>query len=105
MEGLASRELTPEVAQTQQPAPAPAPMPELLQLGGPTPLREARGVVWNTVLPEQVVSLHSGAVRLWQLSHGGGAAERGAAQRRPVGQLRAHGAVRRERHGPEEQRA
>lgn len=58
MDGLAERESGIEGAPAQ-PAPAPERMSELLTLGGPTPPGDSRGILWNTVLPEQVASVHS----------------------------------------------
>ena len=56
------------------PAPPEATAPtELLQLGGAMKLGEARGVLWNAVLPEQVCVLKEGALGAYQLSHGGAA--------------------------------
>ena len=43
---------------------------ELLQLGAGVPLREHLGVLWNAVLPEQVVSLTTKRLSLYTLAHG-----------------------------------
>ena len=53
------------------PAAPPAAAPhELLQLGSGVPLREHLGVLWNAVLPEQVVSLTTKRLSLYTLAHG-----------------------------------
>lgn len=50
--------------------PKPAPLSEVVQLGGGTPLREHLGIVWNAVLPEQVISLTKKQLSLYTLTHG-----------------------------------
>jgi len=52
MDGLAEREAAPEAP--HRAAPRPRPMTELLHLGGGAELGDSRGVLWNTVLPDQV---------------------------------------------------
>ena len=49
---------------------APAPLHDLLQLGSGVPLREHLGVLWNAVLPEQVVALTTKRLTLATLAHG-----------------------------------
>ena len=70
MEGVAD---APPVAEASGPpaVPAPAPLQEVLQLGTGTPLREHLGVIWNAVLPEQVVALTKKRLSLNTLTHGG----------------------------------
>ena len=65
MEGLADVSLTDANA-----TPAAQPLQEVLQLGQPVPLREHLGVLWNAVLPEQVVSLTTKRLSLASLAHG-----------------------------------
>jgi len=80
MTSLSERETAPEAG--QQAAPIPMRMPELLQLGPPRKLGDSRGVLWNTVLPEQIACVNRSLVQLYQLSHGGvasSAAESGSA--------------------------
>lgn len=50
--------------------PAAAPLQELLHLGDATPLREHVGVIWNAVLPEQIVTLTRRRLALSTLTHG-----------------------------------
>jgi len=54
----------------RQPSAPPVPLDELLELPGPTPLGQGRGVLWNAVLPEQVVLLSAGRCQLFHLNHG-----------------------------------
>lgn len=50
--------------------PAAAPLPEVLQLGAGVPMKEHLGVVWNAVLPEQIVSMTRKRLSLHTLTHG-----------------------------------
>lgn len=80
MDGLADRELAPELP--QRGAPQPRPMLELCQLGSAAELGDCRAVLWNSVLPEQVASINRASVTVWQLSHAAAAssaAEAGSA--------------------------
>ncbi|KAL1524034.1 hypothetical protein AB1Y20_018948 [Prymnesium parvum] len=54
----------------QTPPPEAVPLEELLELPLTASLGESRGVLWNAVLPEQVVVLHAKQLRLYQLAHG-----------------------------------
>ena len=49
---------------------AAAPLQELVQLGEGVPLREHLGVVWNAVLPEQIITLTKQRLALATLTHG-----------------------------------
>jgi hypothetical protein len=80
MDGLADRELASDLP--QRAAPKPRPMSELCHLGSAAELGDCRAVLWNSVLPDQVASIHRASVRLWQLSHAAAAssaAETGSA--------------------------
>lgn len=56
--------------ETPQPGHFPKPMSELLQLGGPMPPRDHCGILWNSVLSEQLATVQRSQARFWQLSHG-----------------------------------
>ena len=69
MEGAAEAP-PPSVAPGATGAPQAAPLVDLLELGGAVPLREHCGVIWNAVLPEQIVSLTRRRLALYTLTHG-----------------------------------
>jgi hypothetical protein len=68
MEGVAHGPGAP--AETAPPVPAAVALPEVAEVGDPVPLREHLGVIWNAVLPEQIVSLTKGRLGLATLTHG-----------------------------------
>ena len=68
MEGVA--DAAPAEPSGHQAALAPAPLQELLQLGGGVRLGEHLGVIWNAVLPEQIVELTRTRLSLATLTHG-----------------------------------
>ena len=51
-------------------APAAAPLQEVLQVGTGVPLRQHLGVIWNAVLPEQIIALTKQRLSLHTLTHG-----------------------------------
>ena len=68
MEGVADGPGAP--AETAPPVPAAVALPEVAEVGGPVPLREHLGVIWNAVLPEQIVTLTKSRLGLATLTHG-----------------------------------
>jgi len=69
MEGIMDSALVEPSGHSTQ-ALAPAPLQELLQLGGGVRLGDHMGVIWNAVLPEQVIELTRKRLSLTSLTHG-----------------------------------
>ena len=70
MPGVAGAPALSDAASTGQAVPASEPLRDLLQIGGSTPLGEHLGIVWNAVLPEQIVELTKKRLQLLSLVHG-----------------------------------